>query len=185
MADFNHLGDQEIYQGHVWRVAVGRFRSPDSIEFTRDIVRSPGAVAVVPLLFDAQQQASVVLVRQYRPALDCELIEIPAGMRDVADEPPEVTAQRELTEEAGLRAGSLTLVSHMHPAPGMSDTSTMIYLATGCESVEQNLQGPEEDHLVVLHVPLSEAIEMVADGRITDAKTVIGLLVVERSLARG
>ena len=79
------------------------FEAPDGRAFERDIVRSPGAVAVVPLLFDAEGMPSVVLVRQYRPPFDRYVLEIPAGMRDVPDEPPELTADRELVEEAGLR----------------------------------------------------------------------------------
>jgi nudix-type nucleoside diphosphatase (YffH/AdpP family) len=182
MPDFAHLGDREVHQGHVWSVVVGAFRSPDGIEFQRDLVRSPGAVGVVALLFDPEGQPSVVLVEQYRPALDTTMIEIPAGMRDVDGEPPEHTAARELAEEAGLRATTLSRLGELHPSPGMTDSSTIIYLATQCEPTEQNLQGPEEDHLEVVHLPLSEAVAMVSDGRITDAKTVIGLLMAERTL---
>lgn len=184
MSGFVHLGDHEVHRGYVWSVALGTFRSPDGVEFTRDIVRSPGAVGIVALLFDPEGQASVVLVEQYRPALDTTLIEIPAGMRDVDGEPPEVTAARELAEEAGMRAGTLSRLGELHPSPGMTDSSTIIYLATGCEPTEQDLQGPEEDHLEVLHLPLAEAISMVLDGRITDAKSVIGLLMAERELGR-
>src|SRR4029077_20884458 len=104
---FSHLGDRLVHQGHVWHVAVGTVRAPDGREFERDIVRSPGAVAAVPLLFDAEGNASVVLVRQYRAPYDDYVVEIPAGMRDVDDEPTEVTAYRELIEEVGLRAGRL------------------------------------------------------------------------------
>ena len=83
---FRHLGDRQVHEGHIWRVVVADFESPDGRRFQRDIVRSPGAVAAVPLVFDAEGNPSVVLVRQYRPAYDRELLEIPAGMRDVAGE---------------------------------------------------------------------------------------------------
>jgi ADP-ribose pyrophosphatase len=182
MPDFAHLGDREVHRGHLWSVVVGEFRSPDGVGFQRDLVRSPGAVGVVALLFDPEGQPSVVLVEQYRPALDTTLIEIPAGMRDVDGEPPETTAARELAEEAGLCATTLSRLGQLHPSPGMTDSSTIIYLATGCEPTESSPQGPEEDHLEVVHLPLSEAMAMVSDGRITDAKTVIGLLMAERAL---
>ena len=84
-------------------------------------MRSPGAVGVVPILFDAEGKPSVVLVRQYRAALDAELLEIPAGMRDVEGEPPEITARRELAEEVGLAAGRLELLTVFHNSAGMTD----------------------------------------------------------------
>jgi nudix-type nucleoside diphosphatase (YffH/AdpP family) len=179
---FAHLGDREVHQGHIWHVVVASYRSPDGTEFTRDLVRSPGAVAVVPLLFDAEGTASVVLVEQYRPALDQLVIEIPAGMRDVVDEAPETTAHRELGEEAGLAAGRLEHLIEVFPSPGMTDSVTSIYLATECTAVPQDLQGPEEEHLRLLHLPFAEAIEMIAQGHIRDAKTVIGLTVAHRRL---
>ncbi len=155
---------------------VGSFRSPDGQMFERDIVRSPGAVAVVPVLFDPEGRASVVLVRQYRPACGQELIEIPAGMRDVPGEPTFETARRELAEEVGLSAQVLEPLARFHPSPGMTDSVTEIYLATGCTSIGRDLQGPEEEFMTELHLPLDDAVTAVTDGTITDAKTVIGVL---------
>jgi ADP-ribose pyrophosphatase len=182
MTVFAHLGDREVHQGHIWKVVVGRFTAPDGREFTRDVVRSPGSVAVVPLIFDAEGNPSVVLVRQYRPALGAAIIEIPAGMRDVPGEPTETTAHRELGEEVGLAAGRLDLVMDMVPSPGMSDAVTRIYLATECRAVATDRQGPEEEFAEILHVPLAEAVAMIHAGQISDAKTIIGLYAAERSL---
>jgi 8-oxo-dGTP pyrophosphatase MutT (NUDIX family) len=182
MTGFAHLGDREVHQGHIWKVVVGSFRAPDGREFSRDVVRSPGSVAIVPLIFDAEGNPSVVLVRQYRPALAREMIEVPAGMRDVPGEPTETTAQRELAEEVGLAAGRLDLMMDMVPSPGMSDAVTRIYLATECRPVATDHQGPEEEFAQILHVPLTEALAMIRDGQITDAKTVVGLYAAERSL---
>lgn len=182
MTGFDHLGDREVHKGHIWKVVVSNFRAPDGREFTRDVVRSPGSVAVVPLIFDAEGNPSVVLVRQYRPALNSATIEIPAGMRDVPGEPTEVTAHRELGEEVGLAAGRLDFVMDMVPSPGMSDAVTRIYVATECRAVATDHQGPEEEYSEVLHIPLSEAVAMIGTGLITDAKTIIGLHVAERSL---
>ncbi len=182
---FHHLGDRLVHQGHVWHVAVGSFEAPDGERFQRDIVRSPGAVAAVPLQFDAEGVASVVLVRQYRPPFDDLVIEIPAGMRDVADEPIAETIARELVEEAGVRAGRLEPLVNFLPSAGMTDSVLYLYLATELRPVPRDLHGPEERQMEVLHVPLADAVAMVLDGRIRDAKTVIGLLLVERRLREG
>jgi 8-oxo-dGTP pyrophosphatase MutT (NUDIX family) len=182
---FRPLGEREVYKGHIWRVVVGSFEAPDGTRFERDIVRSPGAVAVVPVLFDSEGTASVVLVRQYRAALDADVTEIPAGMRDVDGEPPEETAHRELTEEVGLKAGRLDLLSVFHNAVGMTDAATHVFLATDLVPVPPEAHGPEEDAMVVMQVPLADAVADVARGAITDAKTVIGLLLTERRFTAG
>lgn len=184
MTGFRRLGDFDVHQGHVWKVVVAEFESPDGQPFTRDIVRSPGAVAVVPLVFDAEGLASVVLVAQYRPAHEAVVIEIPAGMRDVPGEPAAVTGRRELAEEAGLEAGEMTHLIDMLPSPGMTDSVCAIYLASGCVIVEHDRHGPEEEEMELLHVPLDDALAMIDRGEITDAKTVAGLLLTERHLRR-
>jgi nudix-type nucleoside diphosphatase (YffH/AdpP family) len=182
MSAFRHLGDRAVHHGHVWDVVVGEFEAPHGERFHRDIVRSPGAVAVVPLVFDAEGNPSVVLVRQYRPAFERELIEIPAGMRDVPGEDPSETGRRELVEEAGMQAGAITHLIDMLPSPGMTDSVCTIYLATECTPVEHRRHGPEEEHMELLHVPLAEALDMVDRGQIGDAKTVCGLLATDRRI---
>jgi len=185
VSGFRRVGERTVHQGHIWSVAVSNFEAPDGTVFARDIVRSPGAVGVVPLLFDPEGVASVVLVEQYRPALEREVLEIPAGMRDVAGEPPETTAIRELAEEVGLRAQTLDPLTVIVPSPGMSDATTHLYLATGCEAVADSRQGPEEEAMRVLHLPLSEAVDLVRDGTIVDAKSVVGLLLAAERLRHG
>jgi nudix-type nucleoside diphosphatase (YffH/AdpP family) len=184
-AGFAHLADRLVHQGHVWHVAVGTFRAPDGSEFERDIVRSPGAVAAVPLQFDAEGNASVILVRQYRPPYDRAVIEIPAGMRDVEDEPVADTIARELIEEAGVRAARLEPLLEFYPSAGMTDSVLHLYLATELTPVPRDLHGPEEEAMELLHVPLGTALDMVLSGEIRDAKTIIGLLLVERRLRQG
>ncbi len=182
MNGFTHLDDRVVHQGYIWHVAVARFESPDGDVFERDVVRSPGAVAAVPLLFDAEGNASVVLVRQYRAPFDELVLEIPAGMRDVPGEPTEVTAARELIEEVGMRAGSLQPLTNFYPSAGMADSILYLYLATDLEPVERETHGPEEKHSEVVHLPLATALAMVDNGEIRDAKTIVGLLLVERRL---
>ncbi|MEX0847830.1 MAG: NUDIX hydrolase [Ilumatobacteraceae bacterium] len=181
---FRRTDEQLVHQGHVWHVVTAQFEAPDGSAFTRDIVRSPGAVGAVPLLFDAEGTPSVVLVRQYRPAFDALVLEIPAGMRDVPGEPTEQTAHRELEEEVGLRAGSMVHLTDFYPSAGMTDAVLSLYLATDLEVIERQPHGPEEDHSEVVHLPLATAIDMVVRGEITDAKTVVGMLLVERELRR-
>ena len=182
MSGFRHLGDRLVHQGHVWDVAVADYEAPSGEQFRRDIVRSPGAVAAVPLWFADDGTPMVTLVDQYRPPFDDYVIEIPAGMRDVADEPTEVTAARELVEEVGLEAGRLDHLLDMYPSAGMTDSVLTLYLATGLTRVEQQTHGPEEAHMHVLEMPLADAVGKVLSGEIHDAKTVIGLLLVERRL---
>lgn len=179
---FAHLEDTLVHQGHIWHVAVARFRSPDGDEFHRDIVRSPGAVAAVPLMFDAEGTPSVVLVRQYRAPFDEQVLEIPAGMRDVPGEPTEVTAARELVEEVGLEAGEMRHLLDFYPSAGMTNSILYLYLATDLRPVERSTHGPEEAHSEVVHLPLRAAVDMVLSGEIKDAKTIVGLLLVEREL---
>ena len=148
------------------------FVAPDGTEFTRDVVRHPGAVAVVPVTANR----SVLLVRQYRGPLDRELLEIPAGTRDVDGEPPETTARRELEEEAGVRAGRVQLLATIFNSPGFCDEETLIYLADQLEPGEALRHGEEERFLEVVEVPLDSVEDMVASGQLADAQTVIGVL---------
>ena len=184
MTGFRHLGDRRVHRGHVWDVVVAEFESPGGERFRRDIVRSPGAVAVVPLVFDAEGLASVVLLRQYRPPHERAIIEIPAGMRDVAGEPAVETGRRELIEEAGLAAGEMTHLLDLLPSPGMTDSVCAIFLATACTPVDHDRHGPEEEAMELLHVPLDDALEMIDRGEISDAKSVAGLLATDRRLRR-
>lgn len=171
MAPFTKLGEEELARGHRFSIVRAEFEAPDGTRFERDIVHHPGAVAVVPLHDDG----TVTLVRQYRAALDRDLLEVPAGLRDVEGEPDERTAARELEEEAGLRAVSLEQLVCYHNSPGFCDEDVAVYLATGLEEVPDDRQGIEEEAMTVERVPLTKALVMITDGRITDGKTVIGL----------
>ena len=182
MSVFRHLGDRQIYDGYIWKVVVGEFIAPNGEAFTRDIVRSPGAVAVVPIRFDAAGEPFVVLIKQYRAAFDRVIIEVPAGMRDIPGEDPEVTAIRELVEETGYSASNLELLHQFYPSTGMTDSVLHVYLATGLEHVGQETHGPEEDHMEVFEVPFADAVAMVVSGEIADAKSTIGLLLADRRL---
>lgn len=182
MGEFRRIRESKVHQAHVWHLATAEYEAPDGRRFQRDIVRSPGAVGVVPLVFDAEGNASVVLVAQYRPPYEENVIEIPAGMRDVDGEDTSDVARRELIEEAGLDAGQIDPLGMIYPSPGMTDSITTLYLATHCTPVPTDRQGPEEDFMVTMHVPLSDALAMIDRGEIRDAKTVSALLMTDRRL---
>ena len=179
---FRRITETRLHEGHVWHLASAEFEAPDGRRFDRDIVRSPGAVGVVPLVFDAEGNPSVVLVSQYRPAHEEAVLEIPAGMRDVDGEDTADVARRELVEEAGLAARNVELLGEIYPSPGMTDSVTTIYIATGCDRVPTDRHGPEEDYMETIHLPLDDALDMIDRGEIRDAKTVAGLLMTERRL---
>ena len=185
MTGFRRRSESVVHQGYVWHIARAEFEAPDGSVFTREVVRSPGAVGIVPIVFDAEGNPFVVLVWQYRPPYEQSVIEIPAGMRDIEGESTETVAHRELAEEAGLAAGTMQLLTRIYPSPGMTDSVTTIYLATECTDVDDDRQGPEEQYMEVRRVPLDDAIGMVLSGEIADAKTVTGLLLAERALHAG
>lgn len=178
---FSHLRDDLVAEGRIVSMYRSTFRGPDGDEFQRDIVRHPGAVSVVPLLDDG----TVVLVRQYRAALDRFLLEIPAGKRDVIGEPPEETARRELIEEVGLLPTLLTPLAVFHNSVGFSDEESHVFLGTGLQEAERDLQGIEEQHMSEERVPLVDVPAMIASGEITDSKTMIGLLLALRHAEHG
>lgn len=174
-----------IHDWALWSLVQGKFTGPDGASFTRSFVTSPGAVGVVALRELPVAQPHVVLVRQYRPALHRLTLELPAGMRDQPDEPALETAQRELREEVGLTAREWTRLGCHISAPGISDSQVELFSARSLEQADTDRHGPEEQHMTIEEVALSDALTMVADGVIDDAKTVIGLLLTEQLLRRG
>lgn len=183
MGEFQHLGDDVRYRGEILDVVRATYRSPAGERFQRDVVRVSGAVATVPIVYTAPgAEPEVVLIAQYRPAVEHTLLEIPAGKRDVDGEADEVNARRELAEEVGLVTDHLELLAVVWQSPGMADGTTAIYLADGCRAGERTPIGPEEEHSEVVRMPLVDALRQVSGGTIADSKTVIGLLLAGRRL---
>jgi len=169
---FRIVGERVVYESRMLRVAVATVQGPEGPTFERDIVHHPGWVAVVPV----DEAGQVTLVRQYRAAVGRWLLEVPAGLRDIDGEPPEETARRELAEEAGLACTGLELLTEVVNTPGCSDEGGLVFLATGLCEVPLDRQGAEEQHMDVLQVALAEVPDLIATGEITDAKTLVGLL---------
>jgi 8-oxo-dGTP pyrophosphatase MutT (NUDIX family) len=179
LASFRRVHEQEIWRGAVITVAEGEFEAPDGTRFHRDLVRHPGAVSVVPVVDDAH----VVLVRQYRAAVDLELLEIPAGKRDRDAEPPEAVAARELVEEIGMEAGRLELLARFYNSPGFSDEDSFCFVGTDLRECPTDLQGVEEQHMTVERVALAAVPGLIRAGELRDAKTIIGLTLAREWLA--
>jgi ADP-ribose pyrophosphatase len=173
---FTKLGDVELVRAHVFRVVRATFRGPGGDEFERHLVYHPGAVGVLPLHDDD----TVTLVRQYRPALEDDLLEVPAGICDVRGEDPALTGLRELGEEAGLSAARIEHLVTCYAAPGMSDETIALYLATDLTDIAHDRQSAEEHAMDVERIPLDEALAMIDDGRIVDSKTIIALTLTAR-----
>ena len=131
----------------------------------------PGAVSIVPV----DDDHSVILVRQYRAAIDADLLEIPAGKRDVEGEPPEGTARRELEEEVGVRAGRVEKLAEFFNSPGFSDEYSYVFLGLDLEPTEVSAHSPEEEAMVIERVSLDEVPMLIKTARIVDAKSIIGL----------
>ena len=161
-----------VHSWAMFRLLRRTVASPAGESFERTYVSTPGAVACVAITDDHQ----VVLVRQYRATFDDMILEIPAGMRDVEGELPEVTAARELQEESGYKASHVTYMASMLSSPGVTDSTVEIYLATGLQRGEAQPHGPEEDSMEIVVVPFTEAMTMISDGRLRDSKSVFGIL---------
>lgn len=178
MADFDVVRESTIYDGSLIRVAKMQLEGADG-RFEREIVHHPGAVVVVPVT----EEGRVVMVRQYRAAVRGELLEVPAGKRDVEGEPTEVTAERELAEEVGRRPGRLDLLARFYNSPGFSDELTWLYLARDLTEVPHDRQGFEERAMVVEEVALQSVPDLIKAGEIIDAKSIIGLCLAREVLA--
>jgi ADP-ribose pyrophosphatase len=125
---------------------------------------------------------SVLLVRQYRAAVDRELLEIPAGKRDVTGEPVETTARRELEEEVGMRAGRLEKLAEFYNSPGFCDEHSFVFMALDLEPCASSAQGVEEQHMTIAHISFDEVPGLIASGDLIDAKSIIGLLLARQAI---
>jgi ADP-ribose pyrophosphatase len=163
------VSGEEVFAGTLLRVRRDVVRLPDGSQSVREYIRHPGAVAIVALFDDGR----VLLERQFRYPHGREFIELPAGKLEPG-EPHAETARRELLEETGYVASSWTRVGLINPSIAYTDETIELYLARGLEKREAKLDAGE--FLEVLTPSFDEAIAMLRDGRITDAKTVAGLL---------
>lgn len=163
---------QWLYEGRRFRVERVVQVTPDGTGHEREVIRHPGAVAVLPLLDDGR----VCLIRNYRVAVDQTLYELPAGTLEPGEDPHE-TARRELAEETGYRAAAMEKLAEFYTTPGVLDEVMHLYLATGLTPGPTRLESGEDIQTWV--VRWDEALAMARDGRIRDGKTLVGLLFYE------
>jgi ADP-ribose pyrophosphatase len=148
--------------------------------FTRLIVHHPGAVVVVPV----DDEESVLMVRQFRAPAGGELLEVVAGKRDVEGEEPEATARREMHEEIGRRPGRLVKLCEFFNSPGFCDEYTHLFAALDLEELDSpEAVNAEEREMTLERVRFADVDDLIAAGRLVDAKSIIGLLLTRRYLA--
>ncbi len=163
-------GSRVIHEGKMVTTEILSVRTPDGDLVERQAIRHPGAVGVVAI-----HDGCVVLVEQYRAALDDNLIEIPAGKTDIPGEPLETAARRELIEEVGLDPQTMVLLGDFVTAAGFCDEVLTIFASNDCVDVGRQVDGVEEEHSTILRIPLNEIDSWLAGGRLRDAKSLIGL----------
>ena len=162
------LESKEIFRGRIFEVTVDTVREGDQT-YTREVVHHPGSAVIIPIFEDG----SVALVRQYRHPAVRYLLEAPAGTLN-RGERPEEGAGRELEEELGLIAGKLDKLSEFFVSPGFCEEKMWVYLATEMTETKQRLE--DDEILDIVRLPFAQALEMITDGEIEDAKTIIGLM---------
>ena len=186
MSQFPDSRDEMVFEGKLFSVRREPVRHADGSESLYEIVDHPDAAAAVALREDGgiDEQYMVALVRQYRPAIGRETLEIPAGIllsREIGA--PEQTAARELEEETGWRAGTWRLLARAYPSVGFSTESVWIYLATELEEIQGAVPDPHEI-LELKWVSISQALAYCRDGTIDDGKTITGLYMAAEVLSR-
>ncbi|MDW0109129.1 NUDIX hydrolase [Sporosarcina aquimarina] len=177
MENFNEktVTSETLYCGKIIELRVDEVQLPDGKLAKRELVKHPGAVAVIAIT----DEGKLVLVEQFRKALERTIVEIPAGKIE-PNEDPKQTAIRELEEETGYRANEFTYIQSFSTSPGFADEVIHLYLAKSLEKVENPAAGDEDEFINLHECTISEAEEMMNDGRIYDAKTAFAVLYVKQ-----
>jgi ADP-ribose pyrophosphatase len=168
-----------IFRGRIVKLSVDTVRFPDGSRGELEMIRHPGASAVLPIVGPVgAPDPEILLLRQYRYAADGELYEVPAGLPLDADESWEACARRELEEETGHRAGRLRYLTRIYTTPGFTDEVIHLFVAWDLDKGEARRD--EDEFLEVVRVPFGRAVEMVGAGEIVDGKSVATILYAER-----
>ncbi len=163
------LSRHTAFQGRLLRLRVDEARLPDGTTAGREVVEHPGGVGVIALT----DEGEVLLVRQFRYPYGEVLLEIPAGKREL-EEDPLTTGKRELEEETGYQADTFTPLGTVYPTPGYCDEVIYLYLATGLHATQAH---PDQgEFLEVQRMPLEQLVQLALDGKLPDAKTQIAAL---------
>jgi ADP-ribose pyrophosphatase len=168
------LASRRVYTGRVVRLDIDTVRFPDGSTGELEIIRHPGAAAIVPCASDPPgADPTILLIRQYRYAAGGPLWEIPAGTLDPGEE-PEACARRELLEEAGVTAGRLQRLTSIWTTPGFTDEVIHLYLASGLTAGTPSRE--RDEFIEVVPQPLSLILARIRDGEVRDAKTIAAIL---------
>lgn len=163
------LASKMVFDGNLLKVYCDKVELPNGKEASREFIRHPGAVAVVPITADG----NIVLVKQYRYPLGKVILEVPAGKLDPG-ETPDACARRELEEETGYIAKNIRLLSSIYTTPGFTDEIIHLYVA---EELTLAAQCPDEDEFLDVEVYSKKEVKtMIHDGIITDSKSMLALL---------
>jgi len=166
---FKRLSTERVYAGRLLKIDRDRVLLPNGETTELEMVRHPGAAAVVPFITDQE----ILLVRQFRYAAQGFIYEVPAGTLHQG-EAPEACAAREVQEEVGHRAGTLQHLASIYTTPGFTDEVIHLYTARDLEPAAQKLD--HDEVLTVERLPFAEALRMIRDGRIVDAKSICALM---------
>lgn len=170
------LSTHRAFEGRLLNIDIETIRNPAGKPVVLEIIRHPGAAAVVPLLSEPNaQDPFVLLLRQYRYAADGVIWEIPAGVLEPG-ETPQTCAARELGEETGATAEHIEHLTTIYTTPGFTDERIHLFLATGIRVGETDHQ--DDEFIDVETRPLSDVLRMIRDGEIVDAKSIVALLYV-------
>ncbi|HET7617268.1 MAG TPA: NUDIX hydrolase [Vicinamibacterales bacterium] len=170
MSDATRLATERIFDGRVFAVDRDRVRLPHGPDVTLDVVRHPRSVVLVPV----PEPGQVILIRQYRYAVDQWLWELPAGSVD-AGESPEEAARRECHEEIGQVPATLVRLAALLPTPGYCDEEMIFFRASALEVPDTAAAVDEDESIEMRTLDLRDAREMVRRGEIVDMKTIVGL----------
>lgn len=162
------LSTKKIFKGRIFDLNLAQIED-EGLRYEREIIEHPGSAVVLPL----HSNGDVTLVRQYRYAASGFLLEIPAGTVEDG-ESPEQCAAREIEEETGLRAGSLTKIAEFYVSPGFLTEKMHLFFASDLSETTPNRDFDE--NIEVVRIPLEQALDLIHDKMILDAKTIIGIL---------
>lgn len=171
------LNSRQIFDGKVVKLYVDDVELANGKKATREIIRHPGAVCVIPIDSDE----NVIMVKQFRYPFSEALLEVPAGKLELNENPLEAV-KRELEEESGAVADNVEYIGTMYPSVAILDEQIHMYLATGL--TYKNAHPDDDEFLEIEKIPLKTLVDMVMDGKIPDSKTQIAILKAEKILEK-
>lgn len=174
------LSSKEIYNGKIIKVSLDEVKLPNGNTSQREIVRHPGAVAIIALT----DEKKLLLVRQYRKPLDRIIYEIPAGKLEPGEKPLDC-AKRELEEETGFKSESIKPLQSFYTSPGFADEIVHVYYTDRLEKLENSAGLDDDEFLDLLEVTLDEAGKLIEENKIYDAKTVYAVQYLQLKQCQG